>query len=391
MMFEPAEFQSPALPRLAGPETDEDTAALQRWLVIAAYRNAHTFRSYAREAQRFQVFLQRLHADSPTRPRATLLRDATEADVALYEAVLLGKAKPEVYARLGSPFAHADNTGLLRPRALKDSSVSQALNILHALYEFWMQPDPATRQAYVGANPVHRLKRATVRAQRQVQRKFPLEALHAMLQTCDLRAVENPPVWLRAKFLLALLFGLWLRRSEIAKLRACDFSFDGRAWTVTVRRKGGKVQTLPAPEWIMDIYAQYRLSMGLSPIPSAESNEPVILPIRGQKETISDSLIYRILVKTAQQAKESLEAGLVMPELPESRKHAIASILGKVSPHWFRHSGASIAIEAEIMSLENASKVLGHSSAVVTAAMYYHPDEKKISEGLKKISAMFSF
>lgn len=391
MTFELADLQSSALPCSAGAAADEDTAALQRWLVIAAYRNAHTFRSYAREAQRFQMFLQRLHDGNPARPRATLLRDATEADVALYEAVLQGKAKPEVYTHLGPPFAEADDSGILKPRALKSSSVSQALNILHALYEFWMQPDPATRQAYVGANPVHRLKRATVRAQRQAQRKFPLEALHAMLQTCDLRAPENPPLWLRAKFLLALLFGLWLRRSEIAGLRACDFSFDGRAWTVSVRRKGGKIQTLPVPEWIMDIYAQYRLSLDLSPIPSADSNQPAILQIKGRKETVSDSLIYRVLVTAARQAKENLEAGLVMPELPESRKHAIASILGKVSPHWFRHSGASIAIETEIMSLENASKVLGHSSAVVTAAMYYHPDEKKISEGLKRIHKIFSF
>jgi len=81
---------------------------------------------------------------------------------------------------------------------------------------------------------------------------------------------------------------------------------------------------------------------------------------------------------------ELLGSGELMPEIDPLQRSIAASTLSRISPHWFRHAGASIAIESGAMSLDNASKVLGHSSSVVTASMYYHPDEKLMAEGLQK-------
>jgi len=163
------------------------------------------------------------------------LRDATENDAAAFESVLLGKAPqnlldalvldPEDLIRFGfseQPFVVLDPSGIPSGyRARKQSTVNQSLNILHSMYEFWMIPDPESRVAYVGANPVRRLKRSTVRAQRQVNRVFQVDVLQAMLACTERIAAttESPSEKsraIRAQWILALLFGLWARRSEIS-------------------------------------------------------------------------------------------------------------------------------------------------------------------------------
>jgi integrase len=69
------------------------------------------------------------------------------------------------------------------------------------------------------------------------------------------------------------------------------------------------------------------------------------------------------------------------------QRELVAKRLDEISPHWFRHSGASIAINSGAMSLDNASKMLGHSSPTITAEMYYHPDEAQIEEGMQQLGA----
>lgn len=395
----------------ANNQTSPDALALQRWLAVAAHRNAHTWRAYRFEALRFWAFLRLMHEGRVDRPAETLLRDATEADVAAYETTLLGKAPAHVWPRLmlsaaqmrewglsKQPFAEealepGDNGGI-QLRALKPSSVNQALNILHALYAFWMEPDPQNRTAYVGANPVRRLKRASVRAQRQSQRVFPAHALEAMLAICERDALTRPAAAARQRWLLCLLFGLWARRAEIAGLRMGDFRHDGKRWIVHLRRKGGKTQDLPLASWVMDALVAYRHSLGLPGLPASDETRAAILPLRPRRRGEDDSALdpatlYREVTRLARRSAQALACAEVLPELGAlDRQHAV-NALRALSPHWFRHTAASMAIESGAMSLENASRVLGHSSAVVTAAMYYHPEEQQIADGLQRIGGWF--
>jgi len=300
-----------------------------------------------------------------------------------------------------------DEDGLpLGYKARKASSVNQALNILHSMYAYWMTPDPATRVAYVGANPVRRLKRSSVRAQRQSERVFPIECLHAML-ACAQRMEEDAQDSaqklraVRARWILALLFGLWGRRAEIVALRMCDIAFDGKRWSARLRRKGGAEQLLPVADWVMRACISYRESLGLSSLPTPQDTLPAICaltsPHGGEDQskpealkTMSPQSLYREVRWIAQAAAAALAAHEVLPDIDALCRSRAVQSLERVSPHWFRHTGASLAIESGAMSLDNASRVLGHSSSVVTAAMYYHPDEALVAEGLQKMGAMFS-
>ncbi|MCG2654116.1 MAG: site-specific integrase [Hydrogenophaga sp.] len=400
-----------------------DDQALTGWLGFASIRNLQTYRSYKAESIRFRIFLLALHANSPDRNPDHILRDATETDVALYEAHLLGRYKSgeelaplrvptailHRFGRKEQPFVtEVQSHGLITwsPRQLKPASVNQALSILHALYQYWMRPDPTTKVAYVGANPVKRVKSSSNRMQRQTARNFPIEALQAMFDCIEMRMeleVEDPQAQAylaRDRWVASLLFGLWGRRSEIARLAMKDFQHDGKRWTVRVARKGNKQQSLPVAPWVVQELMNYRESIGLKSLPLRSESRPAIARIRKTAEEIeaesrndaeytpppiNSDTIYRIVTDIARVTAEYLRSGSVLPDVDATTRELYASLLDEMSPHWFRHSGASIAINSGAMSMENASKMLGHSSTNVTAEMYYHPDEQQIEQGIARL------
>lgn len=393
------------------PDTPDDQA-LSRWLSIAAHRNPNTLRSYWGEVRRFRLFLRLAHASNPLRDIGTLLRDATERDVAMYESTLQGNAPARALESLratgeqlqwaglaGQPFVTELPDGTIAARTLRPSSVNQALNVLHALYGYWMEPDPETKSCFVGANPVKRLKRSSVRAQHQTDRIFPLHALHAMLALAARQKAQAPSdveriSAERSRWILALLFGLWGRRGELADLRMGDFRYDGKQWFAHLYRKGGKEQRVPVAPWVMSILVEYRQALGLSALPSADDSAPAVQPLRkhplGPEATLHPDSLYREVCKIARAAAKAVASGELMPELSPLDRQQTTAALERLSPHWFRHTGATLAIERGTMTLEHASQMLGHSSPVVTAAMYYHPEEQLIADGLQKMGAMFA-
>ena len=411
----------------------DDAKALADWLGFVGMRNLETCRSYRKEVMRFRMFLETVHAANPGRQQRFLLRDATEMDVLLYEAHLCGKLRTgepvsplmvpaKILSRYGKrvqdqPFvtwlpSAPDTPAALcqaSPIQLKASSVNQALSILHALYERWLQPDPQTKSAYVGANPVKRIKGASNRMQRQTGRNFPAEAMQAMLAAAQLQTIEARAnaklsadaqkdlitAVARQRWIAAMLFGLWGRRAEIASILMSDFTLNGVRWTVSMKRKGGKTQVLPVAPWVMNELMQYRQAIGLSALPTPTETFPCIQRLAKPKNArfekslpVHPDLIYRDVESLCSQASSFLRSAAIMPTMPDIDRHTLASQLDSISPHWFRHSGASIAINSGAMSLENASKMLGHSSPIVTAEMYYHPSESQIAEGMEKLGQM---
>lgn len=407
-----------------GDGIHDDAKALADWLGFVSLRNLETTRSYRKEVMRFRMFLETIHAGQTDRQERFLLRDATEMDVLLYEAHLAGRLRTgEIVAPLIVPahilskygkrtddqpfiqFAGEKGDALreIKPLALKASSINQALSILHALYQRWLQPDPQTKTAYVGANPVKRVKGASNRMQRQINRNFSVQAMQAMLTAAKTRMEQMAStntehervVVARQRWIAAMLFGLWGRRAEVARICMNDFVHDGVRWTVHLMRKGGKSQVLPVAPWVMNELMQYRLAMGLPPLPSSEENFPCIQRLGSGSNAryssqmpVHPDLIYRDVESLCKTTADMLGEAQVLPEISDVDRQTLVIQLRAISPHWFRHSGASIAINSGAMSLENASKMLGHSSPVVTAEMYYHPSEGQITEGIEKLGAL---
>lgn len=407
----------------------DDARALAGWLGFVSLRNAQTLRSYQKEVMRFRMFLETIHfsmrSHETVREQRFLLRDASEMDVLLYEAHLAGKLKTgealtpllvpgEILSKYGKkdqpfavPISANETSSLTTPLQsyaalqLKASSVNQALSILHALYQHLMRPDPGTKSAYVGANPVKRVKGASNRMQRQTNRNFPIDAIQAMMQSIELQMAALPITTnekdllkrltlSRRRWIAAMLFGLWGRRAEMARMRMNDFTHDGIRWSVRITRKGGKEQFLPVAPWVVKELMTYRQSLGLPPLPGVDETTPCICRVRIRKSIqdlpVDPDMIYREVCIIARDAAAHVREHLVLEKTMDDVNRAlIAARLDDITPHWFRHSGASISINSGAMSLENASKMLGHSSPVITAEMYYHPDEDQISDGMEKL------
>ena len=392
--------------------TVNDTWALSNWLGFVRMRNTNTYRSYKKEVERFRTFLHAIYEGDVTRPAQFLLRDATDLDVMRYEAQLKGfmrtgepvplliipshilrqhglREQPFVTYESGPDGGAADSVGIARQRKPKDSSTNLALSILHALYSHWTVPDPQTKQSYVGANPVKRIKKSSNRMQRQVDRNFPLEAIQAMMHTIELQiqTESNANQLIRRRWITALLFGLWGRRAEIASIKMQDFYNDGIRWSVDMKRKGGKEQRLPVAPWVIKELMTYRRHLGLAPLPSRTEEFAAIQRLRAgdPEKNVDPNLIYREVSALCTDASQALRKHQVLPDLDGINREMVALKLDEISPHWFRHSGASIAINTGAMTLENASNMLGHSSPIITAEMYYHPETSQIADGMERI------
>jgi len=377
-----------------------DSQVLALWLGIFDLKSPATARHYRTQAGKFVLFLQLLHPDWAPE---THLQQASEQDVAFYEIALLRKPLPggalldltlpeQALAALGlqaQPFG----------AALKKSSVNQALSVLNALYEFLRTPNGVMTWPYVSVNPVRRVRKSDSRANRQTDRHLPLEGIQAMndclraaiahaRQGADAKALARHE---RRLWIFTLLFGLWGRREEISKLSMGDFRqlHDG-SWKVRLQRKGGRQEEVPAAEWVVRGLRQYRASLGLPMGWQLDDPAPAVQGLRlagGRSGTrhVTAQTLYLEIKALASETAEEVACGVLLPGHAPERRTLLAERLARCSPHWFRHSGPTIAINSGAMSVENASKMLGHASLATTTQMYYHADEQQTRSGLEAL------
>jgi integrase/recombinase XerD len=147
----------------------------------------------------------------------------------------------------------------------------------------------------------------------------------------------------RDKVLLTLLYASAGRVSEICGLAWRDCQPSGDSGQVTLYGKGGETRAVKLSK------ATWAALVGLRG--AAGMDEPVFASQKGG--ALDASQVWRIVRQAAQRA----------------------GIVGNVSPHWFRHSHASHALERGA-SVALVRDTLGHSSLQVTSR-YTHakPDQ----------------
>ena len=414
----PPPVYSPSLINQSENHLDDDRL-LQLWLGIFDLKSQATARHYRTQSNKFRLFLQLLHPDWA---RGTHLQQASEQDVAMYEMALLLKPMPGgAQLDLRLPERELQLLGLDHQpfdAALKKSSVNQALSVLNALYEFLRTPNGVMRTPYVNVNPVKRVRKSVTRSIRQTDRHIPLNGVKAMseyLLVAIARAnAENDQAavlgYERKLWIFTLLFGLWGRREEVCTLSMGDFRQQhDESWKVSLLRKGGKEQEVPAADWVIQGLRRYRGSLGLpktwladDPLPAIQSLRVVspkaVSTTRASKasnarRTIKEAPIKHVNPQTlyleirslATQTADEIVRGALLSELSLQRRTMLSERLARCSPHWFRHSGPTIAINSGAISVENASKMLGHSSLATTTQMYYHADDEKMRAGLDSL------
>jgi len=383
---------------------DDDNSVLRAWLAVFEMKSQQTASSYRSQSNKFRMFLQLLH---PQRPQSFQLKLATEMDVAAYEAALSHQTRGNLtlpslrlspdqlmaYGWTRQPFA----------RPLKKSSVNQAIAVLHAMYDYLRTPNAGMLEPYVVVNPARRVVKAGNRKPTKIDRVLPKAALLAMNSYLlasianaqsqnDLSAVRRME---RQLWMLSLLFGLWARREEVVKLSMGDFfqAYDG-TWFVKLQRKGGHEQDVPVPDWVMQRLGRYRKSMNLPAQHAPGEPLPAVLDVRytelSRARRISAHTLYMQIKDLAISTADELSAGRLLADLAADERSRLSNILQRCSPHWFRHTGPTIAINTGAMTLPDASHLLGHQSTATTSLMYHHADEANTRAGMQELGLIWA-
>lgn len=157
--------------------------------------------------------------------------------------------------------------------------------------------------------------------------------------------------------LLAMLLGCGLRRSEAVRVRWEQYrELEGRMVLVDVFGKGGKVDTLPVPDWGVELLDEWervgRVGMG-----------------RGEGDLVLCSLREESANSKRKHAKDKpLSAEWVrgrVRRMVERAQQAGSKLEGKVNPHDFRRTLAKL-MRAAGVDLEQVQEMLRHDSVVTT-------------------------
>jgi len=194
-----------------------------------------------------------------------------------------------------------------------------------------------------------------------------------------LEMANSDPVYERNLFVIAALKTLFLRISELSErenwlpIMGHFWQDEDNNWWLKIFGKGRKLRDTTVPPGFIPFLERYRLSRGLSALPSVGDNEVLVEKIRGQGGMTSRHLrrlVQDIFNRAYSRMKQS-----------EGENKAIK--LKEATTHWLRHTGASMEIERG-RALKDLSEDLGHASMATTDTVYVQSENKMRAESGKK-------
>lgn len=190
---------------------------------------------------------------------------------------------------------------------------------------------------------------------------------------------DEDPIYERNLFVVASLKTLFLRISELSErdnwspVMGHFWQDDDENWWLKIFGKGRKLRDTTVPSDFIPFLKRYRLSRGLSGLPTHSENNILVEKIRGQGGMTSRHL--RRLVQAV------FDQAFIRMKQVEGENRAIK--LKEATTHWLRHTGASMEIERG-RALKDLSEDLGHASMATTDTVYVQSENKKRAESGKK-------
>ncbi len=262
---------------------------------------------------------------------------------------------------------------------LSQGTTQEIFAILSTLFNFLIAEE------YLVSNPVALIRQKSKFIRKRQQnapiRRLSLIQWDAVLQAAKYLADESPEKHERTRFMLSLLFGMYLRISELAASERWipsmnDFAKDSNGhWWFTTVGKGNKERQIAVSDAMLKSLTRWRLFLGLTPLPSPADNSPLLPKIRGNGPLSDTAPIRRIIQRCFDLAAEQLR----------HHGHAEeADNLSAATVHWLRHTG--ISEDVKVRPREHVRDDAGHSSSATTdryidiekQARYQSAREKKI-------------
>lgn len=252
-----------------------------------------------------------------------------------------------------------NQTPALSEFELSQGAVSEIFAILSTYFNFLIAEE------YTTSNPVALIRQKSKflrkRPQHAPVRRLSLVQWDAVMNAVEQLTNENPEHHERTRFILCILLGMYLRISELVASNRWvpmmnHFRKDsyGNWWFTTVG-KGNKERQIAVSDEVLQCLTRYRLHLGLSPLPSAADNTPLIPKIRGSGAMADPVPIRRLVQICFDKAYDALKQQGLEEE---------ADNLSAATVHWLRHTG--ISEDVKIRPREHVRDDAGHRSSITT-------------------------
>ena len=243
--------------------------------------------------------------------------------------------------------------------SLSQKAIQALFAITGSFYQYLLQEEVIT------ANPVTLIRQKSKFIQKETKqrviRRLSNRQWEVVINIAREQAEEDI-AHERTVFILSLLFGMYLRISELTSKERWtptmgDFYKDneGNWWFKTVG-KGNKARTIAVSPAMMKALKHYRKTyLNLPPLPPLDDETPLIGHIKNANRPITDERPIRYLIQTCfDQAADYLEQ--TDPEEAETLR--VATV------HWLRHTG--ISEDVKTRPREHVRDDAGHSSSAIT-------------------------
>lgn len=262
--------------------------------------------------------------------------------------------------------------------SLSQGATQEIFAILSTLFNFLIAEE------YLVSNPVALIRQKSKFIRKRQQnipiRRLSLTQWSTVLNTAEAMAAESPEKHERTRFMLSMLFGMYLRISELAASSRWvpsmnDFAKDSNGnWWFTTVGKGNKERQVAVSDAMLESLVRWRTFLGLSPLPSPADNSPLIPKLRGNGPMSDTAPIRRIIQRCFDLACEELRR---QGESEEADNLAAATV------HWLRHTG--ISEDVKIRPREHVRDDAGHSSSATTDRYIDVEKQARYESAKKKI------
>jgi len=266
--------------------------------------------------------------------------------------------RPFVATVSKSAFRHGQRADI-QSYALSQIALKEIFAILSSFYNYLIEEN------YTEINPVAQIRQKS-KFLRKTQSKPKIRRLSELqwsyvIETAELMAQENPEQHERTLFMMSILFGMYLRISELVASerwmpKMGDFyrDHDGLWWFTTVG-KGNKERQITVSDAMLESLKRYRQFLGLSSLPFVGEQTPLFTKQRGQGPVTSTTYVRKIVQACFDRAIHRLQ---------EDGFHDDAESLIAATVHWLRHTG--ISEDVKVRPREHVRDDAGHSSSAIT-------------------------
>jgi site-specific recombinase XerD len=242
---------------------------------------------------------------------------------------------------------------------LSEKSLQALFSILSSFFQFLLQLQ------YVQQNPVAQIRQKSKYITRH-QHQAPVRRLSELqwsyvIETVRMMAEKDPVRHERTLLILSLLYGLYLRISELSASarwtpRMNDFKqdADGNWWFYTLG-KGNKMRDISVSQEVLEAFKRYRKSMGLTALPSLSDDGYLVPKLKGKGPLTSTRQIRTLVQYCFDETMSRLKCDGFVEE---------AGQMMAATVHWLRHTG--ISDDVKHRPREHVRDDAGHSSGAIT-------------------------